>query len=68
MRESEERERNIDRKRKPEPWALRQARAKMFSITPKNVGSKFRFSSRKHLRTQPATRDPSTRNDVFNNP
>ena len=41
MRESEERERNIDRKRKPEPWALRQARAKMFSITPKNVGSKL---------------------------
>ena len=24
-----------------EPWALRQARAKMFSITPKNVGSKL---------------------------
>ena len=23
-----------------EPWALRQARAKMFSITPKNVGRK----------------------------
>ena len=42
MRESEERERNIDRKRKPEPWALRQARAKMFSITPKNVESRNR--------------------------
>ena len=33
-----------------------------------NDNEEFRFSSRKHLRTQPATRDPSTRNDVFNNP